>query len=362
MIAVADPHAAIAAARDEVLAAVAQVVDGGRYVLGPEVAAFETAWASWCSVPAAVGVSSGTDALALALRAVGVAPGDEVVVPAMTAVATWMAVAQIGAVPVGVDIRSDGGIDPERVAAAIRPGRTRAVVGVHLFGHPCDVAGLRAVAEPAGISVVEDAAQAHGATVGGRPAGSLASAAAFSFYPTKNLGGIGDAGAVTSSDPEILDRVRQLREYGWRARDDAESLGVNARLDELQAAILRVLLGRLPAALERRRAIAARYLEGLDGLLRVRLPEVRPGAVSAWHLFCVHVPERDRFAAALADRGVATAVHYAPACHRNSAFGGNAGEFPVSEEHARTALTLPLHPALSDADVESVVSTVRELA
>ena len=295
---VSDPRAGFMAARDELLATFESVLDGGRYILADEVAAFEREWAAHCDTTQAVGLSSGTDALALALRAVGVEPGHEVLVPAMTAVATWMAVAQIGAVPVGVDIEpANRGMDPALARAAVGR-RTRAIVVVHLFGQPALTDDLLEVAADAGVPLVEDAAQAHGATDAGRLAGSLGAAAAFSFYPTKNLAAMGDAGAVTTSDEEIADRVRLLREYGWRTRGDAELKGVNARMDELQAALLRVMLPRLDAQNARRREVAHAYGEQLAGLGDLALPAPRPGTRSAWHLYVVNHPRRDELARA----------------------------------------------------------------
>jgi dTDP-4-amino-4,6-dideoxygalactose transaminase len=339
------------------------VLAGGRYILGAEVEAFEREWAELCSTTHAVGVSSGTDALALALRAVGVEPGDEVLVPAMTALATWMAVAQIGAVPVGVDVEpSRRCLDAAKAQAAIGP-RTRAIVAVHLFGHPADVESLAAVARDAGLPLIEDAAQAHGADVGGRAVGSLGDCAAFSFYPTKNLGTLGDAGAVTTSSDEIADRVRLLREYGWRTREDSELKGVNARLDELQAALLRVMLPRLDAANARRAAIAEAYGAALAGVADLGLPEAATGTTPVWHLYVVDHPRRDELAERLAARGIGTAVHYRPAPHLTTAFrrdGWAPGDFPVAERHAETALSLPIHPALSDDDVERVIGAVGE--
>ena len=358
---VADPRAGFAAAREELLQAFTEVLDSGSYILGEHVRAFERDWAEYCSCSRAVGLSSGTDALALALRAVGVGPSDEVLVPAMTAVATWMAVAQIGARPVGIDIERDRrAIDPALAASAIGP-RTRAIVAVHLFGQPADMAALGSIASAAGIPLIEDAAQAHGARIGRQRVGSIGAAAAFSFYPTKNLGALGDAGAVTTSNDELAERVRQLREYGWRTRADAEIDGVNARLDELQAALLRVMLARLDEATRRRSQIAGAYLDGLAGVHELELPGRVPGSESAWHLFVVNHPRRDALAAELVRRDVATAVHYRPVAALNSAFradGWRAGDFPVAERHAETALTLPLHPAMSDADVEAVVARV----
>ncbi len=359
---VADPRAAFLPVRQELLDAFARVLDGGRYILGDQVAEFEEEWAAYCGTEHAVGVSSGTDALALALRAVGVSPGDEVLVPAMTAVATWMAVEQIGAIPIGVDIdRHTRGMDPRLAGVAVGP-RTRALIAVHLFGQPADVDALTRVAVAAGIPLIEDAAQAHGARVAGRVAGSLGALAAFSFYPTKNLGAMGDAGAVTTSNAELAAQLRCLREYGWHTRADAELTGVNARLDELQAALLRVMLPRLRTATERRQTIAASYLEGLAGIPELELPAYVAGTDSVWHLFVVHHPLREKLAAALAQAGIGTAVHYAPAPPANSAFragGWREGDFPVAERHAATALSLPMYPALSDADIERVVHAVR---
>jgi dTDP-4-amino-4,6-dideoxygalactose transaminase len=362
---VADPRTAFMTARGELVEAFETVLDGGRYILGEQVDAFEREWAGHCGTDHAVGVSSGTDALALALRAAGVRPGDEVLVPAMTAVATWMAVSQIGAVPVGVDIEPvRNGMDPNQARAALS-SRTRALVAVHLFGQPADVAVLAEITAAAGIPLIEDAAQAHGASLDGQSVGSLGMVAAFSFYPTKNLGAIGDAGAVTTSDPEIADRVRVLREYGWRTRDDAEVKGINARLDELQAAFLRVMLSKLEVALARRREIAQAYLEGLAGVSELELPIVIDREKAAWHLFVVRHPRRDALAAGLAQAGIGTGVHYATVPPSNRAFRGlgwRGGAFPVAERHAASALSLPMHPSISGADVERVIETVGQVA
>jgi dTDP-4-amino-4,6-dideoxygalactose transaminase len=361
----ADPHGSFVGSRAELVEAFEAVLDSGRYILGEQVESFERDWAAFCATAHAVGVSSGTDALALGLRAAGIGPGDEVLVPAMTAVATWMAVSQIGAIPVGVDIEPvRNGMDPGLARSALSP-RTRALVAVHLFGQPADVAALADVARGAGIPLIEDAAQAHGARLDGRAVGSLGALAAFSFYPTKNLGAIGDAGAVTTSDPELADRVRVLREYGWRTREDAELKGVNARLDELQAALLGVMLARLEDALTRRRTIAHAYLGGLAGLEGLELPASVPGSEPSWHLFVIRHSNRDALAAGLAEAGVGTAVHYGTAPPLNSAFradGFRRGAFPVAERHATRALSLPMHPGLSDADVSRVIQAVHTIA
>jgi dTDP-4-amino-4,6-dideoxygalactose transaminase len=361
----ADPRAGFMAARGELVEAFEKVLDSGRYILGEEVEAFEREWAARCGMAHAVGLSSGTDALALALRAAGIVPGDEVLVPAMTAVATWMAVSQIGAVPVCVDIEPlRSGMDPDRALAALT-SRTRALVAVHLFGQTADVVTLAKVAAGAGVPLIEDAAQAHGARLHGQTVGSLGTLAAFSFYPTKNLGAMGDAGAVTTSDPELADRVRLLREYGWRTRADAELKGVNARLDELHAALLRIMLSRFQAATDRRRTIADAYIKGLADMPELELPASVVGCEPSWHLFVVRHPRRDALAAGLAQVGVGTGVHYATLPGLNSAFhadGWTPGAFPVAERHAACALSLPLHPALTDADVEYVVEAARTVA
>lgn len=351
--------------RAELVDAFGEVLDSGRYMLGEQVAAFEREWAASAGAHHAVGVSSGTDALALALRAAGVNAGDEVLVPAMTALATWMAVAQIGATPVGVDIETDtSGIDAAQARAAITD-RTRAIVPVHLFGDPADLDGITAMAGETGLAVVEDAAQAHGARLHGRPIGTFGVAAAWSFYPTKNLGAIGDAGAVTTDDPELAARVGRLREYGCHVRWDATEAGINARLDEVQAALLRVALVRLDAAVGRRRAVAARYRAALGDVDGLELLRPRADAEPACHLFVVRHHQRDRLAAALDRDGIGTLVHYTPAPALAQVFRDERhqpGRFPHAERHAAQALSLPLHPTLTDADVDRVIDAVRRSA
>jgi dTDP-3-amino-3,4,6-trideoxy-alpha-D-glucose transaminase len=353
------------AMREELVEAFETVLESGRYILGEQVTLFEREWAARCGTAHGIGVSSGTDALALALRAAGVGPGDEVLVPAMTAVATWMAVCQIGAVPVGVDIEPiRNGMDPQRAPAVLTP-RTRALVAVHLYGQPADIGALGEFASEVGVPLIEDAAQAHCASLDGRTVGSLGTLAAFSFYPTKNLGAMGDAGAVTTSDPELAHRVRLLREYGWRTRSDAEIEGVNARLDELQASLLRVMLRHLEDVTSRRRAIAEAYLEGLADIPDLELPAPITNSRAVWHLFVVRHPRRDSLAHELTRAGIHTGVHYAPATPFNSAFrahGWRAGAFPVAERHAATALSLPMHPGLMHIDVERVIDAVRTAA
>jgi len=350
-------EAAVGADLDE---AIARVRSSGSLVLGPEVEAFESGFAAFCGVGHCVGVGNGTDALQLLLRADGVGPGDEVLVPAYTAVATWMAVSLVGATPVGVDV--------EAGTFCLDPGsltdRARAVIGVDLFGHPADWDAISQFASRHGLLVYEDAAQAHGAFWRGRRAGSLARGAAFSFYPTKNLGALGDGGAVTTDDPALAEHVRMLRMYGWRRRDASEIKGLNSRLDELQAAVLRVKLASLDAWNERRRAIASRYLAGLADT-GLGLPTSVAGAEHVWHQFVVTHPERDVLRARLAEAGIQTLVHYDPLPHLTGAYrvdGWREGDLPVAERLSSEALSLPMSPHLSDPEVHEVVAGVRAAA
>jgi dTDP-4-amino-4,6-dideoxygalactose transaminase len=356
----------LAAAHREVHAELQTATDRvhsrGSYVLGEEVEAFEGEFAAVCGARYCIAVGSGLDALQLILRAEGVGPGDEVIVPAYTAVATWMAVSLTGATPVGADVdRVTYNIDPEAVEAAIT-SRTRAVLPVHLFGRVARMDLLAEVAERHGLALHEDAAQAHGAGGPGRRAGSLARAAGFSFYPTKNLGAFGDGGAVTTDDPQLADRIRLLRTYGWRRRGESEIKGLNSRLDEIQAAWLRVKLGRLDAWNECRRVVARRYLGALDGVQGLRLPPHDRVDESAWHLFVVGLDDRDAVAARLRARGVTTLVHYNPLPHLTQAYradGFAEGDFPVAEALAHGSLSLPMYPQLTDAQVEAVIAAVR---
>ena len=351
----------IAEQRAELDAAVGRVLDEARFVLGEPVRAFEEAFAAWCGAEHAVGVASGTDALELALRAVGVRPGDEVVTAANTCVPTVAAIESAGAVPVLADVDpATATLTPETVERVLTP-RTRAVVPVHLYGQCADVEGLLPLARERGIAVVEDAAQAHGASVGGRRAGSLGDAAAFSFYPTKNLGALGDGGAVVTPDAAVAERARLLRSYGERERYESVVAGRNSRLDALQAAVLLVRLGRLDAWNERRRAIAAAYDAGLADA-GVELPVEAPGRVHAYHLYVVRSPRRDELRAELADAGIETLVHYPRAVHEHPAYAHLAGSLPVSERLCAEVLSLPLYPQLRDDEVERVVAAVRAAA
>jgi dTDP-4-amino-4,6-dideoxygalactose transaminase len=354
-----DLHAAVEELRVETDDAIRRVLNSGSYILGAEVEAFEREFADFCAVRHCIGVGSGLDALQLLLRALDVGPGDEVVVPAYTAVATWMAVTLVGATPIGADVDSKTwNVDPESVAAAMT-SRTKAVIAVHLFGQPAAIGALVELTEARGIPLIEDAAQAHGARYCGERVGGLARGAAFSFYPTKNLGALGDGGAVTTNDDELADTVRRLRTYGWRDRDVSELKGLNSRLDELQAAILRVRLRHLERWNARRSQIAALYRDALGD--RVAKPDVAEWAEPVWHLFVIASERRADFRRELAGRGVGTLVHYWPLPHLTPAFradGWREGSLPIAERLGETSVSLPLYPQLDDAACREVVDAV----
>jgi len=356
-----DLAAGVTEIKDELSDALARVLAGGRYVLGPEVESFEQEFASYSEASHCIGVASGFDALHLLLRAFGIGPADEVIVPAYTAIPTWMAVALVGATPVGVDV--DPGtwnIDPAAVEAAITR-RTKAIIAVHLFGQPAAMTELAEIAEGRGVTLLEDAAQAHGARHNGKRAGGLAHAAAFSFYPTKNLGALGDGGAVTTDDDALAANIRRLRTYGWRERDVSEVKGVNSRLDELQAAVLRVRLRHLEQWTERRRELASRYRASLP--VELERPDVQAEAEPVWHLFVVATDDRDAFRVSLARHGVGTLVHYFPLPHLTPAFrtdGWREGSFPDAERLAARAVSLPLYPQLTDQQCDDVLAAAHE--
>lgn len=355
-------HAALA---DELARSWQAVLADCAFVGGPAVAEWESAWAHACSVRHAVGVGSGTDALRLALAAVGVGRDDEVVVPAFTFVATAGAVMELGARPILVDVDPASAlIDPARVAEALTP-RTRAVLPVHLHGLVADPRPLREAFEGRDIAIVEDAAQAHGATLDGRPVGSLADAAAFSFYPTKNLGACGDAGAVTCDDDAIAERVRVLADHGRpvdpSARDRHDVPGVNSRLSGLQAATLLVKLPHLSRWNARRREVVGRYVEALGGRDDVSVITTPNACEPAWHLFAVRHRRREALRAALAERGIASRPTYPRALHEYGALRGHVPEgarFPEAEAWAREVLTLPLFPEITDEEVDRVIAAL----
>jgi dTDP-4-amino-4,6-dideoxygalactose transaminase len=350
-----------AALRDELLRAAMAVFDRAKFILGPEVAAFEVEAGAFLGGVQAVGCASGTDALVLALRALEIGAGDEVIVPAFTFAATAEAVVLAGATPVFADIEPDTfGIDPRSVAALLGP-RTRALIPVHLFGHCAPMEPLLALAERARLRIVEDAAQAFGARWRDRAAGALGHAAAFSFFPTKNLGAPGDAGLVTTSDPGLAERLRALRAHGVRTPHAHESIGCNSRLDELHAAFLRVKLPRVEAWNDRRRAIAARYRAALAGSPAVTAPVEREGARHVYHQFTVRVARRAELAARLEDAGIDHAIYYPRPLDEQPAYARWArGPLPEAARATREVLSLPVHPWLTDAEVERVATALAE--
>jgi dTDP-4-amino-4,6-dideoxygalactose transaminase len=357
-----DVRAATQELEAPVLEAIERVVRGGWYVLGEETVAFEHEFAAFTGAKDAVGLGNGLDAIALALQALGIGPGDEVIVPTNTYIATWLAVARTGARPVGVEpIVGQWNLDPARVEDAITP-RTRALVPVHLFGQPADLAELLAVATRHGLLVVEDAAQAHGARYHGRRIGSHGHAVAWSFYPAKNLGALGDGGALTTDDPDLAARIRCLRNYGSSQKYVHDLLGANSRLDEIQSAVLRIKLQHLDSWNARRQTIAKRYAEELADIPGLRLPGVAPGREHVWHLYVVDHASRDELQKHLATRGIQTLVHYPTPPHLSGAFapfGLTEGTFPIAERAARTHLSLPIGPHLSEENVTRVIDACR---
>jgi dTDP-4-amino-4,6-dideoxygalactose transaminase len=344
----------------EIDAAIAGVLARGWFILGPELDAFESEFATYCGVQHAVGVGSGTEALHLALWACGIGRGDEVITVAHTAVPTINAISLRGAKPVFVDIDpTTYTMDPEAADAAVTP-RTRALLPVHLYGHPADMNPLQEIARRHGLRLIEDAAQAHGAEYRGTRTGGLGDLAAFSFYPTKNLGAYGDGGMVVTNSLELAARVKLLRNYGQTDRYHHEIEGVNSRLDELQAAIMRVKLRHLEGATEARRERAERYRAGLD---RVRPAVEAPWARHVYHLYVVRVPQRPVVQQALTDVGIGTLVHYPVPAHLQPAYtslGVKRGSLPVTERAADEVLSLPLYPELPLAQVDEVAATLEK--
>ncbi|MDB5311343.1 MAG: putative PLP-dependent enzyme involved in cell wall biosis [Gemmataceae bacterium] len=355
-----DTRAQLAQVRADVLAALVDVADSGCYVLGPQVAAFEAAFAAAHGVKHCVGVNSGTSALHLALVVAGVGPGDEVITVPMTFVATSWAVSYCGATPVFADIDpATYTMDPDRVAAKITR-RTKAILPVHLYGQPADLAPLRAIADPLGIPLIEDAAQAHLATYRGRPVGGFGLAAGFSFYPGKNLGACGEGGAVVTNDDTLAARVRALRDHAQTERYHHAEIGFNYRMDAMQGAVLGIKMKHLARWTARRRELAERYLTLLRDL-PIALPYVRPDRDPVWHLFVVRHPDRDRIRTDLDARGIQTGLHYPVPVHLQPAYrslGHAAGDFPVAERVGRECLTLPLFPELTEAKQDAVVEAL----
>jgi dTDP-3-amino-3,4,6-trideoxy-alpha-D-glucose transaminase len=360
VIPVASPGAAYLRRQHEYDAAMARVMASGQYVLGLEVEAFEAEFGAFAHLPFAVGVASGTEALWLALRAVGVGEADEVIVPALAPSATVAAIVESGARPVFADVReSDLTLDAAMLAGLVGK-RTRAVVAVHLYGNPADATAIAAVCDAHGLVLVEDCAQAHGARHNGQPVGTFGQASAWSFYPTKNLGAFGDAGLIGTASEATAMRVRALRQYGWRQRGVSETHGWNSRLDELQAAILRVGLATLGADNARRRSIAQVYRQALSPALNG--PVAPPSDLSVEHLFVVCHKQRDALRQVIQREGVSTEIHYPVPCHRQPAyqhFGPGPGSLLVAEQACGQVLSLPMFPELTDDEVQHVIAAVQ---
>jgi dTDP-4-amino-4,6-dideoxygalactose transaminase len=356
-----DLRAAYAELQKPLDEALLEVARSGWYLLGPPLEAFEKAFASFIGTKHCVGVANGLDALELGLRAVGIEAGDEVIVPSNTYIATWLAVSRIGAVPVPVEPdAATFNLDPARIEAALTP-RTTAILPVHLYGQVAAMDAISTIAEKHGLRVLEDSAQAHGARFRGGRAGSFGHASAWSFYPGKNLGALGDGGAITTNDPEIADRVRVLRNYGSRTKYVNEVRGVNSRLDDIQAAMLEVKLASLDDWNTRRRSCAAFYSRNLADT-PLELPHVPEGHVPAWHLFVVRTPERSQLQAALRDDGIDTLVHYPHPPHRQPAYADTSLAslaLPISEQMHREVLSLPIGPHLTSEQQHRVVEATQ---
>lgn len=347
---------------DEVEVGLKEVFAQASFIGGPAVAEFEQAYARFLGAGHCVGVANGTDALELALRAAGVRAGGEVILPANTFIATAEAVSRIGALPVPVDVDPEYLlIDPDRVAEAVTP-RTQAIMPVHLFGQTAFVERLAPIAAASGAVIVEDAAQSQGASRHGRFAGTLGLAAGTSFYPGKNLGAAGDAGAVVTNDDDVAARVRMLGAHGSERKYQHDAVGMNSRLDTIQAVVLNAKLRRLAMWNERRRKAAARYTELLADLPGIELPRTAPGNADVWHLYVIRVPERDRVLAALNAAGIGAGIHYPVPVHLSGAYRGmgrGPGSFPVAERAARGILSLPMFPHISEVQQQYVADHLR---
>jgi dTDP-3-amino-3,4,6-trideoxy-alpha-D-glucose transaminase len=357
----ADVHWTYTELRAELDQSYHRVMDSGWYILSDEVTQFEQEFADYCGARHCVAVGNGLDALSIALRALGIGPGDEVIVPANTYIATWLAVSAVGARPVPVDAdETTSNIDPALIPAALTPA-TRAVFPVHLYGQPADMRGIAEATGDPRLPIIEDAAQAHGATAWGGRAGALGTVAGFSFYPTKNLGAFGDAGALVTDSEQIAEFARLFRNYGSPRKYENLLPGANSRLDPLQAAFLRVKLAHLDAWNARRQEIAERYLAEIrecGGLLS--LPRVIAGCEAVWHVFCVRSQLRDALAASLAERGIETLIHYPTPPYASAAYApeGPWPAMPVSDRLAAQSLSLPMGPHLDDDEVALVIDAV----
>ena len=361
-----DPGAAYFARRAEIDAAIARVLEGGAYILGADVEGFEKQFANFIGVAHAIGVASGTDAIELALRACGIGAGDLVFTVSHTAVATVAAIERAGATPVLIDVEPGTyTMAPRELLRALErppPGRPASVLPVHIYGQPAELSGLAEIARAHGLRLIEDCAQSHGAVYRDKPAGSFGDVGCFSFYPTKNLGALGDGGMVVTSDPALATALRELREYGWRERFISARSGINSRLDAIQAAVLGVKLGFLAADNACRQAIAARYDAGLSGL-PVVLPVRRPDATHVFHQYVIRVADRDALRAHLRAAGIGTGIHYPLPVHQQPAYRVRLGCGPsgldVTERAAPQILSLPMYPQLSAEAADWVVAEIR---
>lgn len=362
MIPFLDLRSAYLELKEEIDSAILRVASSGHYILGEEVEAFESEWATYCEADYSVGVANGLDALILSLKAVGVESGDEVIVPSNTFIATWLAITAVGAVPIPVEPKANSfNIDIERIESAITT-RTKVIMPVHLFGEPADIDPILDIAEPRGIRVVEDAAQAHAATYKNRRIGSHGHLVCWSFYPGKNLGALGDAGAITTNNRFYAEKLRALRNYGSSVKYVNDILGQNSRLDPIQAAVLRVKLRYLDVWTERRRQIAQAYLQRITAP-EIQLPVPTKGRNPAWHLFVIRTPERNVLQAALTARNVQTLIHYPIPPHMQKAYeylGFKPGDFPVAKMQSEQVLSLPMGPHLSVDNCEYVATAINE--
>lgn len=348
---------------DQFTAALDRVLDSGWLVLGKETEQFETNFAAYCGAKHCIGVANGLDALHLILRAMDIGEGDEVIVPSNTYIATWLAVSYAGATPVPVEpIAATFNLDPALIEAAITPA-TKAIMLVHLYGQSADMDAINAIAKKHKLKVIEDAAQAHGATYKGQRAGALGDAAGFSFYPGKNLGALGDGGAVTTNDDALAEKIRVLRNYGSEVKYHNLYKGYNSRLDEIQSAFLSAKLPTLNTDNARRKQIATRYTSELQGIAGIALPAIIEGADSAWHLYVIRHAQRDRLMSLLAEQGIHCMIHYPIPPHLQPAYAEmqmNSGSLPIAEAIHAQVLSLPIGPTMSESEVDQVIAAVRQ--
>jgi len=347
--------------RDEYIQAATRVLDSGWYVLGKEVEAFESEFAKWLGLDHCVGLNSGLDALILAFKAMGVAQDDEVIVPANTYIATVLGITQNGATPVFVEPDIYHNIDPEKIESAITK-KTKAILVVHLYGQPCRMDEIMEIANKHGIPVVEDCAQSHGATFNNKMTGTFGKISCFSFFPTKNLGAFGDAGAIATDNCELAEKIRMYRNYGSKEKYYNEVQGVNSRLDEIQAALLRIKLSHLEEITIERNMIAQKYLNGISNHL-IELPKIYPKARHVWHLFVVQTEKRDQLAEHLKTFGISTQIHYPVPPHLAEAYAGlgyQRGSFPITEKEADTIISLPLFNGMKQENIDHIIDVINK--